>query len=214
MALWAASACTGARPEPPTALADGSAAEPPPVELEGVDEAVVLTSARTVAVSSIVSGTPPATCLRERGDATEGPVVIRVSVYGTSATFPTSAGRGVYGCDEGGAPPGGLRRWCGRAFGLVRGGSLRDPRLDLGCMSADGEPLAFAWIEPTADAAYVTVRQRGFAETYEVRSRLPVRVSTASGIDPDRSSARLDVWEHARDGSLIRQYALEAQVAG
>lgn len=209
-----ASACTGAGHRAPTALADGSVVRTPPVELEGVDKEVVLTSVRTLDAASVAPGTPSAACLRERSDRAAGPVVVRVSAYGTSATFRTSAGRGVYACDRGGGPPGGLRPWCGRAFGRLSSGRLRDPRLDLGCSSADGAPLAFAWIEPGPDAAYVTVRQHGFAETYAVSSGLPVRVSTASGIDLDTSSAHLDVSEHARDGSLIREYTVEAQVAG
>jgi hypothetical protein len=92
---------------------------------------------------------------------------------------------------------------------------LRDPRLDLaGCTTAEGDPVAFAWIEPSRDASFVAVRQRGYVEVYPVAGRLPVRVATTSGISLAESRATFEVSEHDATGALLRRSSVEARVAG
>jgi len=41
-----------------------------------------------------------------------------------------------------------------------------------------------------------------------------VRVATTSGVEIDRSSAGFEVLEHDADGRLVREYRLDAAVAG
>jgi hypothetical protein len=143
----------------------------------------------------------------------EGPLVVRVGAYSTSVTFPRRAGRSLIACD--GVPDArdDGRRWCGRAFGRLSRGRLRDPRLDLACTDDDGNPIAFAWIQPSRRAAYVVVEQHGYVEAYRVAGGLPVRVANTD-VDVGRSSALFVVSEHDRDGRLLRAYRLEPRVAG
>jgi hypothetical protein len=143
----------------------------------------------------------------------EGPLVVRVGAYSTSVTFPRRAGRGLIACD--GVPDArdDGRKWCGRAFGRLSRGRLRDPRLDLACTDDDGSPIAFAWIQPSRRAAYVVVEQHGYVEAYRVAGGLPVRVANTD-VDVGRSSALFVVSEHDREGRLLRAYRLEPRVAG
>jgi hypothetical protein len=77
----------------------------------------------------------------------------------------------------------------------------------------DGDPVGFAWIEPGAGAAYIVVRQSGYAEVYAVAGDVPVRVTTADA-DLMSSRASFSISEHDGDGRRLRMYELEAQVAG
>jgi len=49
-------------------------------------------------------------------------------------------------------------------------------------------------------------------EVYEVTAALPVRVTTTEAVDP-AGSASFDIEEYAADGSKVRVYTLDAQVA-
>jgi hypothetical protein len=94
-------------------------------------------------------------------------------------------------------------------------GHLRDPRLDIGgCNTADGRPVASAWVEPAPGARYVVVEQPGFAEVYEVAATMPVRISTISGLNEAPLGASFRVSEHDAQGRLLRSYELEAFPAG
>jgi hypothetical protein len=198
---------------PPARLADGSRAVAPAVTLEGVDARVVATKAFVLLRSRVAPGSVAATCLDGSAVDDEGPLVVRVGAYSTSVTFPRRAGRGLIACD--GVPDArdDGRKWCGRAFGRLSRGRLRDPRLDLACTDDDGSPIAFAWIQPSRRAAYVVVEQHGYVEAYRVAGGLPVRVANTD-VDVGRSSALFVVSEHDREGRLLRAYRLEPRVAG
>ena len=213
--LLIGAACTLDSPSPPAHLSDGSPARPPPVALNGVEGPSVLTRVRVVRPGEAVPGDPTTTCIGSAG-APETVAIERVDVYGTTVTYPGPERRSLHGCDAGAVSatdPTEDRPWCGRAFGLLVGGRLRDPRLSLGCRNAEGKPVGFAWIEPAAEAAYVAVSSSGYDAVYPVARRLPVRVGT-DDIDLETSSATFDVTEHARDGSRLRRYELEAAVSG
>jgi hypothetical protein len=140
-------------------------------------------------------------------------VVRRIGVSGISVTARSPSRRAVHGCDSTVARPdrGG---WCGRAYGRLRDGRLTDPRLDLTCLSADGDPVAFVWVEPAEGTRFVAVRQPGFVEVYEVAGSLPVRVTTTPDLAREQSAATLEVSEHDRRGALLRAYSVTAHVAG
>jgi hypothetical protein len=143
---------------------------------------------------------------------TASPVVERIGATGASVTFFDPARHGVHACDATARGPSRASRWCAHAFGRIVGGRLRDPRLSITCRDADGEPVGFAWIQPSSAAAYVVVRQPGYAEVYAVAGMAPVRVATTD-VDLASSSAAYAISEHATDGTRIRSYDLEAQVA-
>jgi len=134
-------------------------------------------------------------------------------VSGSSVTFFTPGRRGVHSCDATDLDRSGAERWCALAFGRVEGARLRDPRLTITCSDAEGEPVGFAWVEPSGRAAYVVVRQPGYAEVYATSGSVPVRV-TSTDVDLTSSRATFSISEHAENGSRIRSYELEAQVAG
>jgi hypothetical protein len=184
-----------------------------PVELEGVDGPTLLTSVRVVATPR--SDPLTASCAAQQwSEPTQGPAVVRVSVDGESVTLGSRSRRGVHACDASGHSAQ-ARRWCGVAYGLLGGGRLRDPRLDLGgCTNESGRTVAFAWIDPLPGTRYVVVRRRGFAEVYRTAGRLPVRVPTTDDVDAARSRARFRISEHAADGRLLRRYVLTARTAG
>jgi hypothetical protein len=205
----AAAGCTREPPVPST-LADGSAARPPPVRLEGVAGPSIATRMRVLRVP-VERGSPEARCV---GSADASSVVVqRVGVSGASLTFRGSGRRELYGCDASTARPSARASWCGRSFGRLHAGRLRDPRLSVSCRDVDGEPLGFAWVEPGHLASYVVVARVGFHEVYPVAGDLPVRITTGE-VDLDRSSAVFAVGEHARDGRRLRSYELEARVSG
>jgi hypothetical protein len=93
---------------------------------------------------------------------------------------------------------------------------LTDPRLDLAnCTDADGNTVAFVWIEPKAGAAYVGVEHDGWTEIYPVRDdRLPVRVATTEGLDDGDEVLTLTASQYLNDGRNLRKEELEAHVAG
>jgi hypothetical protein len=191
---------------------DGSDATSPPVELEEVDEAV-LTKARVVAPGER-TGTASASCLELDWDVRpSGASVERIGVGSESVTFREVDERAIFGCNHSAGPQDSERRWCGGSYGLLYEGHLRDPRLDILCGTAE-EPVGFVWVTPGPETRYVSVDQPGYAEVYEVTGGLPVRVATVDAVDFGLSSARFDVLEHDASGRLLREYELEAFVAG
>lgn len=149
--------------------------------------------------------TPRPECRAARG---ADDVVERVGVSGSSVTAVSRIERTAHACD---ATEQGVT--CGAGFARLRVGRALDPRLSLTCRDAEGAAVAFAWIEPSPGAAYVVVMREGYAEAYRVVGRLPVRV-TSTDVDPNASSARFELSEHARSGALIRRYVIQPGVAG
>jgi hypothetical protein len=198
----------------PATLVDGSAARPPPVALEDVSGPAIMTKSRVVTDVNANLGSPSAACAEDTR-APRAPVVVveRIGAASSSVTF--AMGTGLHGCDDSPGPHEGSRHFCGISFGWLHGGRLRDPRLDIaGCRTADGDPMGFVWISPAPATRYVAVRQPGYSEIYEVRSRLPVRIATTTGVDVDAARATFDVSEHDARGSLVRRYTLDSVVAG
>lgn len=199
----------------PDRLLDGSEAGQPPVELQGVDGTTVLTKVRVVEPSDREQSARSKSCLDQgRGaERPSGPSVERVGVISETVTFEEESSRSVFGCDNSPGPREANRRWCGGAYGLLKGGRLLDPRLDILCGTTE-ERVGFVWVHPGPDARYVSVEQPGYVEVYEVAGELPIRVATASGVEYERFRASFDLFEHDSDGKLLRGYELEAFVAG
>ena len=198
----------------PATLMNGSPALKPRVVLEHVSHPAVLTTTRIVAGDRARPGSLTATCLRDLAAArTPRRVVERVGVAASSVTFADASG--LYGCDDGPGAHENGRRFCGTSFGRLYDGRLRDPRLDLAdCRTTTGDPLAFLWVEPARTTRYIAVEQPGYAEVYEVRGRLPVRIATIAGVDVEGARARFVLSEHDRDGRLVRRDTVDAVVAG
>jgi hypothetical protein len=197
-------------------LLDGSSGNELPVELEDVERPAVLTSATVLPVGSIEPDSVPGTCLRERyaERAAAGSAVLRVGVTSESVTFREAPGGAVFGCSNTPGPREGNRRWCGGASGRLYSGRLRDPRLSIACETTDGTQVGFAWVQPADDVRYVAVEQPEYTEVYEAAGGLPVRIVTVSGVDIETSSATFSLSEHDAEGRRIREYELEAFVAG
>jgi hypothetical protein len=196
-------------------LLDGTSAERVPVELEDIDDELVLTSVSAVPVANVEGGSAAGICLRAYdAHIAEGSAVVRVGVATESVTFAEAGGRSVFGCSNSAGPREDDRRWCGLAYGTLTDGELRDPRLSILCKTEDGDPVGFVWVEPHEEARYVAAKQPGYTEVYEVAADLPVRIATVSGVDFETTSATFEVSEHAADGRRIREYELDAVVAG
>jgi hypothetical protein len=81
------------------------------------------------------------------------------------------------------------------------------------CGTSDAR-VGFAWVQPSPVTSYVAVHQPGYVEVYEVAAGLPVRIATVDGVEYERSRASFQISEHGTDGRLVREYELEAAVAG
>jgi hypothetical protein len=206
-------ACSrGGADEAPSRLLDGSPAEPPPVELQGVDRPAVLT--RVIAADPNEPSDVARTCLAVRPEQPgAGRLVVRVGVRSRSVTFVDETGNALVACDGAAGSTEGTPGWCSAAHGRLADGVLRDPRLTFGCLDATGAPVAQLWVTPTRSTAFVAVERRGYVEVYPVAEELPVRVA-AGDVEPGGSRAVASVSEHGRDGRLLRRYRLEAAVAG
>ncbi len=199
-------------PAPPTMLSDGSRARPPRVALDGVEGPTVTTRVRAVRSGAVAAGSAAAKCLGS-SSRSEGLVVERTDVRGATVTYLGPGRRAAYACERAGNGMATVEPWCGRTFGRLEKGRLRDPRLDLICRDGDGEPLAFAWIQPRRAAAYVVVAHRGYNEVYPFVGGVPVRIA-GDDVDIASSRATFAISEHAADGSRLRDYELEAAVSG
>jgi hypothetical protein len=142
-------------------------------------------------------------------------VVERIGVFGESLTFADSGHKTLYGCD-GGTDAAGERKppWCSNPAGLLVGGKLLDPRLDVLCRDPKGRPLGYAWVEPAAGVHWIGVDQGAYTEIYEVLAGLPVRIASARGVQPSRARATFDVTQYDSHGKELVKGKLEAQVAG
>jgi hypothetical protein len=207
--------CAGQNDVAIPSLLDGSSADELPVELDGVDDAV-LTSASVVPVTSIEPASAAGMCLHDRYGQYEptGSAVVRVGVMSESVTFREASDVAILGCSNSPGPREGDRRWCSGAYGQLYTGRLRDPRLSIACATTDGIQVGFAWVEPADGVRYVAVEQPEYTEVYEAAAGLPVRIFTVSGVDVETSSATFSVSELDESGKRIREYELEAFVAG
>jgi len=206
--LVAAACGSGGRARP--LLRGGSA------QAFGAVRGSALTAARVLRRASL--GTRLESCLL-RGDRTsvpaDAPVVERVGVDGESLTFADSTGSGIYACD-GGLDPAGERPlpWCGRVFGERDHGRLLDPRLDVNCRDRRGRAVAYAFVEPVADARWIGVQQKGYLEVYEALAGLPVRVATAEAVEVEEARATFEITEYDAAGHELVQREIQARVAG
>jgi hypothetical protein len=200
----------------PDRLLDGSDAEAPPIELQDVDAHAILTKVRIVQASVRGKEERSASCLKQRRGPRppDGPSIERIGVYSETVTFEEESGRAIFGCDNSSGPREENRRWCGGAYGQLYGEELRDPRLNIGCLTGDDEMVGFVWVQPRDTVRYVSVEQPEYVEVYEVAGTLPVRIATRTGVHVEGSRANFDLFEHAADGSLVRRYRVEAAVAG
>lgn len=198
----------------PPQLVDGTQAAELPVELDGLDDGVL---ARTAVTDEAAFDEEELRACGILFDGGTRPVVERTGTQGSSLTL--RSGRLLYACDkilepqsaeDADLPFGGI--WCGGPNGRLDNGKLNDPRLSL-CQDTSGEITAFVWVEPQSDAKWVVVADAGRREVYEVAGSLPVRVTTTENIDP-AGRASFDVEEYAADGTKLREYVLEAAVAG
>jgi hypothetical protein len=149
-------------------------------------------------------------------DVPAGAVVVdRIGVVGQSLTFANADGTGVSACD-GGIDPAGERQppWCGSVFGELARGRLLDPRLDVLCRTPEGEPLAYAFVEPVAGAAWIGVRQDRYTELYEVLAGLPVRIASTRDVSPAQARASFEVTQFDAAGHELLTAELRAAVAG
>ena len=208
-----AAGCGGGGSSPPQ-LVDGSPAADIPAVLGELDNAVA-TRVHVWRASDYdrdrldACGLEPATG--------ETAVVERIGVQGSSLTF-AGTDSSLYGCSrisdpfqEPDRPGDGY--WCGGAAGRLDADGLNDPRLTL-CTAEDGDLTAFVWVEPRPETKWVLVSDAGRREIYEVVESLPVRVTTTDGVESESSRASFDIEEYAADGTKLREYTLDAQVAG
>lgn len=193
-------------------LLDGTPAREAPVELEGVEGDMILTATTVIPVDSFEPGTFAHSCVKERNTAAEGSAVVRVGVNSESVTFREVGGRALHGCSRSSGPLEDGASWCGGASGRLHAGRLNDPRLSIVCTTSTGKPVGSAWIEVSERTRYVTVRQPGYVEVYEVAGGVPVRVATVSEVEG--SGATFDLSEHDAEGRLLRRDRVEAFVAG
>jgi hypothetical protein len=197
-------------------LLDGSSAGEAPVELDGVDGGTVLTSATAIPINAIEPDSAAGRCLRDEFaelDA-QGSAVVRVGVASESVTFEEASRRGIFACSNSTGPREESRRWCDGAYGQLYSGRLRDPRLSSLCKTTDGAYVGSVWVQPGDDVRYVAVEQPAYTEVYEAVGGLPIRIATVSGVDAETASATFDISEHDVDGRRLRNYELEAFVAG
>jgi hypothetical protein len=200
----------------PPRLIDGSRGAELPGVLSQLGDAF-MTRTSAVPVSDVegdeldACGFPP--------EAQDTVAVERVGLHGSSLTF-AGVGSALYACDkipdpitaeDPDLPYGGV--WCGGSVGRLDAGVLNDPRLDL-CSNTNDELTAFVWVEPQPATKWVVVTDAGRREVYEVTESLPVRVTTTDGVRPQSSRASFPIEEYAADGSKLREYTLDAQVAG
>jgi hypothetical protein len=213
-----ASAVAGCgRGEPrPVRLLDGSLAHSLPRTLGSLGAGAVVSTVRVLPASRL--GRHGRACLAAFRDefaitpATR--VVVRVGVVGATLTFKDGTGRVVLGCDRSAARAGKSGSWCAHSVGRLAGGRLDDPRVDILCLDARGDPVGFGWVDPRAPGArWIVVRGGQRSEVEPVVAGFPVRVVT-NQVDRLTSSATFAVTEYAANGAELARYRLRAGVAG
>jgi hypothetical protein len=211
--LLALAGCGGG--DSPPQLVDGSVAASLPAVLDALDGGVLT---RTVVTSEGNLDHDEYEACGVPADGGDRTVVERTGLHGSSLTI--ESGRLLFGCDkipdprtaeDPDLPYGGI--WCASPNGRIGEAGLNDPRLSL-CPNTNDEYTAFAWVEPRPAAKWIVVSDAGTSEVYEVVESLPVRVTTTHGVEPERPRASFDVAEYAVDGRKLREYVLDAAVAG
>jgi hypothetical protein len=209
LALASLAGCGGSESGAPDRLLDGS--HPTlPAPLRGLAGSPVGTKVSIAAARALDAGVAACGIVRSGSGRA---AIHRIGVRAESVTL--RVGRDVRACDHDRsavAEVGG--RWCGISAARLRGERLRDPRLDL-CADSKGRLVAaFAWIQPLPATSFVVVDQQGYSEVYRVAGRLPMRISTATGIDADSSSAVFEYAEYSATGRRLARRTLRAYVAG
>lgn len=195
---------------PPVKLADGSSGRPIPTALERLGKTAVFASERAVRVQALDAR--ERSCVRlsaGRALAPDQLLVKRVDHLGASVTFRPRGGPFVFGCTSSGPSDG----WCGHVVGEIRHGHLFDPRLDIACRTAAGDPIGSAWIDPVAQARWIVVRDHGVIQIYPTAASLPVRVTTLS-VDIPTATAVFRVEQYDRQGTRVSEATLRTAVAG
>ena len=197
-------------------MLDGSSAAEVAIELEGVDGPAILTSVVATPTDAFEPDSAANSCMQDQRVELNavGSAVVRVGVASESVTFEDASHGGLFACSNTAGPREENRRWCSGAYGRLYSGRLRDPRLGVGCKTTDGTQVGFVWVQPVDHARYLAVTQPEYTEVYEPAGGLPIRVATISGVDVETSSATFSISEHDADGRRIREYELEAFVAG
>lgn len=200
--------------EPSPRLADGSTPPEVPKALSYLDGAVMTRVRVTVPgdAGDLLDG-----CERRTGARpTRGAVVHRALLVGQSVTF--RAGSHVYACDAIPDPAPDPDRvsgdpWCASAAGRLYRGRLTDPRLAL-CTDRHGGVTAFAWVEPAPAARWIGLLGRdGELELYDLVAGSPVRVASTRDVERE-GAASFDLVEFGAGGAKLREYTLDAVVAG
>ena len=197
----------------PTALADGSTAQPTPPELQSLGSGAFLTRVRATTAAGL--DRRARACVDSAAGRPVDPrqaIIERVDALGSSSTFQPRPGRFVFGCTSGSGTPS-SRSWCGHVAGELRGGELVDPRLDIACRTQAGAPIGSVWITPVAGARWIVVRDRPGIQIYRVAGSLPVRVTTTS-VDLATATAVFRVEQYDDSGARVAEATLRTAVAG
>ncbi len=209
------SACGGGSGlDAPARLSDGSTPAPVPDAMADVDGAV-LVGTRVVRGLELEEK-PYVDCLADVPGGAPPIAVERVTAEGRTFMFVTPDRRTVVACD--GAPKAAEPRgpWCSGGVGRWQlGGRVADSRLSMtNCLTAGGDTLAFAFVNPAPGARWLVVDHDHFREIYDASDPYPVRISTADGIHVEGSSLKVRVRSYDADGKELSDETLDARVAG
>jgi hypothetical protein len=153
-------------------------------------------------------------CLRETSFRTGRVLVVeRSGALTRSVTVLRRGNPQFYACDATGVRLEG-REWCGVSAGILRGGRLLDPRLDILCVDRKRRHVASAWVDPVPGARWIGVDQGAFTELYPTAAGLPVRIASRRNVEYRRSRAAFLVRQYATGGRELAHARLTAQVAG
>jgi hypothetical protein len=211
--LLAAAGCNDT-PATPSVLADGSAPPPLPKAVERLGQGVTNTRVRVIAGDQLTAANH-ACVLSELGRALHARdvAVERIDALGSSITFRPDHARLVYGCTSGTGEPPAHVHWCGHIAGKLRGDTLPDPRLDIGCRTAQGDAIGSVWIDPAPKVRWIVVRDRSRIQVYATAGSLPVRVTTTA-VDVEAATAVFKVEQYDGTGTRIAEGTLRTAVAG
>ena len=140
-------------------------------------------------------------------------VVERVGRVTRSLTIAQKGRREIFVCEKTGVPFEG-REWCGFSAGRLRDGGVSDPRLDVLCVDRRRRHVAAAFVNPVRGAQWIGVDQGSYTELYPTAAGLPVRISSARGVDYARARATFRITQLEADGRVLTRGRLVAQVAG
>lgn len=191
----------------PHRLIDGSATPAVPKVLRAQDPTFVMTRVRVTTARRLRRLV--AACGGGERAPKSTVVVERIGVNGRTITFRLP-GPEVAGCDRN--PKARLIQnpWCGGSGWTLAHGRVSDARLDI-CSDRRGRAVvAFGWINAVPRARWIVVDQPGFREVYSVAGRLPVRVSTVSGIG---SPTTFRTAQYDKRGVLLARKVVKVSIA-